>query len=192
MSGHAPGPDDFTVTATLSTPELRKTLLAFTIVLEDAEALVGPAYALLSGSGSSGKPGSKPPAGNMKAVELCRGIGHDVERMAKRVRKAYLETDPAECQHDRELHKQVLERYRRMLREPAATSPWEAAEIAEDASPDPDDDVATCPDCSMPLDEDGYCTACGHPHDDDCDCRPCTERRQETAADDADHLTREC
>lgn len=94
MTGHAPSPDDFTLTVHLSGPEMRRALRAIATAFEDAEAACGPA--VNPGVRSSNKPGSRPPAGNAAAVRACRSIVRQAAGMAGMVERLYREMDPDE------------------------------------------------------------------------------------------------
>lgn len=99
--------DDFTITVPLASAEMRLALAGVAQAFADAEAACGP-----SGSGGGGgiqhaKPESKPPAGNIAAVHLCRRITRDANRIRAAVITFYVTLDPAERKAAREFREVV-------------------------------------------------------------------------------------
>ena len=106
-------PDTFTLTVPLSDPAMRRALAAAAQAFADAEANIGPSRTSDRIGGSRSKQGSRPPAGNLAAVGLCKRLIREAERMPALVAEFERNLDPEERVKIREFRAQVREMRKR-------------------------------------------------------------------------------
>lgn len=123
--------DDFTITVPLSSPDLRSALEDVAQALSDAEAAV-QASATGPSVGNVNKPGSKPPAGNTAAANLCRKLANDAGGMKRKVASFYALMDPEERAAAKRQRKELRE-IRDKARADAQQSIVSAGRMARDA-----------------------------------------------------------
>lgn len=128
------GPDALILTLTIATPELREACAVFCAAIEALDGAQGPTRG--GGVRTSGKPGSRPPSGNLEAARLARRVAHYVETphggrqlvgtydfVPSAVRRLYAELDPDERAEAKEQRKTLKAERERTARADALKIP---------------------------------------------------------------------
>lgn len=114
-------PDDLVIRASIASPDMRTALELVAAAFVDADGAIGPSRSVQHGPRPAGKPGSKAPSGNPKAVRLCKWLMDDARTIASKVDRLYREMDPDECVLAKE-RRALLAEYRQRERETRITA----------------------------------------------------------------------